>query len=145
LLPSWGLALPASNFSFHPSVGFKAFVSFAYFAVKKRHSCWLSSQVKVSYCKRISTALVVCVMKLFKRATDIQTDSAMTLAQASVGCSVRINSIKGAACDRLRSMGFCESMEVKKLSNGHNMLCTVCGTKLALNKKLAAQILVCPV
>ncbi|MEO1855889.1 MAG: FeoA family protein [Rubritalea sp.] len=84
-------------------------------------------------------------MKLFKRDTDIQTDSAMTLAQASVGCSVRIDSIKGAACERLRSMGFCESMEVRKLSNGHNMLCTVCGTKLALNKKLAAQILVCPV
>jgi ferrous iron transport protein A len=84
-------------------------------------------------------------MKLIQRTTDIHNDSSMTLAQASVGCSLRITSIKGAACDRLRSMGFCKSMEVKKLSNGHNMLCTVCGTKLALNKKLAAQILVCPV
>lgn len=85
------------------------------------------------------------VMRLFRRASDIKTDSAMTLAQASVGCSVRIDSIQGSACDRLRSMGFCESMEIKKLSNGHNLLCSVCGTKMALNKKLADQILVCPV
>ncbi|MFC5050198.1 ferrous iron transport protein A [Rubritalea spongiae] len=85
------------------------------------------------------------VMKLFRRATDLKTDSAMTLSQASVGCSVRIDSLQGSACDRLRSMGFCESMEVKKLSHGHNLLCSVCGTKMALNKKLADQILVCPV
>ena len=84
-------------------------------------------------------------MKLFRRAKTLKTDSAMTLAQASVGCSVRISSLKEGACERLRSMGFCESMEVKKLTNGRNMLCTVCGTKLALNKKLADQILVCPV
>lgn len=77
-------------------------------------------------------------------ANDLQSDSAMTLAQASVGCSVRINAIEGAACDRLRSMGFCESMEVRKLSNGRNLICSVCGTKMALNRKLAEQILVCP-
>ena len=84
-------------------------------------------------------------MQIFKRANTLRSDSAMTLAQASVGCSMRINSIKGTACERLRSMGFCESMEIKKLSNGRNLLCSVCGTKMALNKKLADQILVCPV
>lgn len=83
-------------------------------------------------------------MKLTDIATTLKTDSAMTLSQASVGCSFRISDIKGAACDRLRSMGFCETMEVKKLSNGRNLLCTVCGTKMALNRKLADQILVCP-
>ena len=83
-------------------------------------------------------------MKFFKQTSNNETDGAMTLAQTSVGCSVRIDSLKGSSCERLRSMGFCGSMEVKKLSNGQNMLCTVCGTKLALNKKLASQILVCP-
>ena len=84
-------------------------------------------------------------MKLSRRATILKADSAMTLAQASVGCSMRISMLKEGACERLRSMGFCESMEVKKLSNGRNMLCTICGTKMALNKELADQILVCPV
>ena len=83
-------------------------------------------------------------MQTAHTARDLQNDSAMTLAQASVGCSMRINSIQGASCDRLRRMGFCESMEVKKLSNGRNLLCSVCGTKMALNKKLADQILVYP-
>lgn len=83
-------------------------------------------------------------MKLSGLANDLQQDSAITLSQASVGCAFRIRHLQGAACQRLRNMGFCESMEVKKLSNGRNMICTVCGTKMALNRKLADQILVCP-
>ncbi|MDB4813151.1 hypothetical protein OAH06_03460 [Akkermansiaceae bacterium] len=35
-------------------------------------------------------------------------------------------------------------MRVKKLTNGRNMLCTVCGTRLALSKDLADQIQVVP-
>ena len=70
--------------------------------------------------------------------------TAQTLAQASVGCNFRVQTLVGNACKQLRDMGFCESMEVKKHSNGRNMICTVCGVKLALNRKLADQIVVCP-
>jgi ferrous iron transport protein A len=83
-------------------------------------------------------------MKPFS-AKKVVVDSVQTLAQASVGCRLRIEAVKGQACQQLRDMGFCETMEVEKLSNGRNMVCTVCGTKLALSKKLADQITVCPV
>lgn len=85
--------------------------------------------------------LIVMITEL---ANELKNDSDLTLSQASVGCSFRIRNLQGAECARLRSMGFCETMEVKKLSNGRTMICTVCGTKMALNKKLADQILVCP-
>lgn len=77
-------------------------------------------------------------------ANEISIESAQTLAQASVGCNFRVTVLAGNACKQLREMGFCESMEVRKLSNGRNMICTVCGVKMALNRKLADQILVCP-
>lgn len=83
-------------------------------------------------------------VKITEIANELEADSAMTLSQASVGCSFRISHLSGSSCQRLRSMGFCETMEVKKLSNGHTMICTVCGIKMALNRKLADQILVCP-
>ncbi|GAA5494552.1 FeoA domain-containing protein [Rubritalea squalenifaciens DSM 18772] len=83
-------------------------------------------------------------MNITDIAHELEADSAMTLSQASVGCSFRISHLNGASCQRLRSMGFCETMEVKKLSNGRTLLCSVCGTKMALNRKLADQILVCP-
>ena len=42
-------------------------------------------------------------------------------------------------------MGFCEKLKVTKLSNGRNIICFTCGTKLVLNRKLADQVLVIPV
>jgi len=72
-------------------------------------------------------------------------EESQTLAEASVGSRFRITAVEGKACQKLRNMGFCEEMEVKKLSDGRNMVCTVCGIKLALNRKLADQVMVCPV
>ncbi len=77
-------------------------------------------------------------------ATDLQRDSALTLSQAAIGCEFQIREVQGAACRQLRDIGFCEKMRVKKLTNGRNMLCTVCGTRLALSKDLADQIRVVP-
>ena len=68
----------------------------------------------------------------------------VTLAQANVGCRLLIQTVQGKSCKQLMKMGFCEKMEVLKHSNGRNMVCTVCGVKMALNKKLADQVLVCP-
>lgn len=77
-------------------------------------------------------------------ALDLERDSALTLSQAAIGCEFQIRHVEGPACRQLREIGFCEHMRVKKLTNGRNMLCTVCGTRLALSKDLADQIRVVP-
>ncbi len=75
-------------------------------------------------------------------ASDLKADSAMTLSKARAGCPLRIRQLEGGACKRLREIGFCEELEICKLSNGRNMICSVCGTRLALSKKLGDQVLV---
>lgn len=77
-------------------------------------------------------------------AVELERDSALTLSQAATGCDFQIREVEGPACQQLREIGFCEQMRVKKLTNGRNMLCTVCGTRLALSKDLADQIQVVP-
>lgn len=77
-------------------------------------------------------------------ATELERDSALTLSQAAVGFDFQIRQLEGPACRQLREIGFCEEMRVRKITNGRNMLCTVCGTRLALSKDLADQIRVVP-
>lgn len=69
----------------------------------------------------------------------------VTLNQVKIGCDVRIESISGPGCDRLRDMGFCEQLQIRKLSNGRNLICSVCGTRLAISRELAEQVKVAPV
>lgn len=76
---------------------------------------------------------------------DLHTDSAVTLNQARVGCDLRIELLSGPACDRLRDLGFCEQLQVRKLSGGRNLICSVCGTRMAISRELAEQVLVAPV
>ncbi len=73
------------------------------------------------------------------------TECSVTLNQAKVNCDIRISSLTGPACERLRDLGFCEQMQLRKLSNGRNLLCTVCGAKMAISRELAEQVLVSPV
>jgi ferrous iron transport protein A len=73
-------------------------------------------------------------------ATDLQIDSAMTLNQAGVGCDLRIEGVEGPCCERLRAMGFCEHLQVRKLAGGRNLLCSLCGTRVALSKELADHV-----
>ena len=77
-------------------------------------------------------------------ASDLQLDSALTLSQAATGCDFQIRQVEGPACRQLREIGFCEEMRVRKITGGRNMLCSVCGTRLALSKDLADQIQVVP-
>lgn len=65
-----------------------------------------------------------------------------TLSQAAVGGELKIVGLRGAACRRLRELGFCEDLSLCKLSDGRNLLCNVCGTRLVLSKKLAEDVLV---
>jgi len=75
---------------------------------------------------------------------DPATEIAQTLSQAATGCELQIRAVSGPACRQLRDIGFCEEMRVRKVTHGRNMLCTVCGTRLALSKDLADQITVVP-
>lgn len=67
-----------------------------------------------------------------------------TLFGASVGCDFQVVALKGSAatCHRLREMGFCEQARVRKITDGGNTVCTVCGSRVALSKKLAESIVV---
>lgn len=78
-------------------------------------------------------------------AADLKVDSAMTLNQVKVGCDVQIRILSGPGCDRLRDMGFCEELQLRKLTSGRNMICSICGTRMAISKELAEQVLVSPV
>jgi Fe2+ transport system protein FeoA len=75
-------------------------------------------------------------------AQQLAADSLMTLNQARVGCDLRIRLVAGPACERLRDLGFCESLQVRKLADGRNLICSVCGSRLALSRDLAEQVMV---
>jgi ferrous iron transport protein A len=77
-------------------------------------------------------------------AAELETGTALTLNQVAVGCDVRIRVLSGPGCDRLRDMGFCEQIQVRKLSGGRNLICSLCGTRLAISRELAEQVLVSP-
>ena len=72
----------------------------------------------------------------------IEADSTMTLNQVRAGCDVRIQGLAGRSCDRLRDLGFCEQIQVRKISGGRNLVCSICGTRMAISRELAEQVLV---
>lgn len=72
-------------------------------------------------------------------ALDSQ-EEAMDLDCAPVGCEFRVLSLEGPACRQLREIGFCEAMRVRKISQGRNLVCSVCGARLALSRDLARQV-----
>jgi ferrous iron transport protein A len=76
---------------------------------------------------------------------DLELDSLQSLSQAQVGCDFQIRYLDGPACHQLRNLGFCESLQVRKLSGGRNLICSVCGTRLAVSSELAEHVKVTPV
>jgi Fe2+ transport system protein FeoA len=76
---------------------------------------------------------------------QLESDSLQSLSQAKVGCDFQIEFVDGPACDQLRNLGFCESLQVRKLANGRNLICSVCGTRVAVSSNLAEQVKVSPV
>ncbi|RPJ35838.1 MAG: ferrous iron transport protein A [Verrucomicrobiaceae bacterium] len=75
---------------------------------------------------------------------DLEIDSAMTLNQVGVGCDVMIRFLTGPGCERLRDLGFCEQLQVRKLAGGRNLICSVCGTRMAISRELAEKVMVAP-
>lgn len=102
---------------------------------------WRAKIFLLRYCNSISISYHFVVPTPQTIAQTLQQDSLISLEQAKVGCEFHIRFLNGPACERLRQMGFCESMRVKKITDGRNMLCTVCGTKMALSRELAHQII----
>lgn len=78
-------------------------------------------------------------------ADDRDTGGAMTLNQVKAGCDFQIRVLSGPSCDRLRDLGFCEQLQIRKISDGRNLICSICGTRMAISRELAAQVFVCPV
>ncbi|MDF1852591.1 MAG: FeoA domain-containing protein [Verrucomicrobiales bacterium] len=76
---------------------------------------------------------------------DLETDSLQSLSQAQVGCDFQIRQVEGPGCEQLRNLGFCESLQVRKLANGRNLVCSVCGTRIAVSSRLAEQVKVSPI
>ena len=68
------------------------------------------------------------------------------LSEAEAGPILSVERLEGneQVCRRLREVGFCEKAEVRLLSRGGQMICHVCGTRLALSRKLANKIWVKP-
>lgn len=64
----------------------------------------------------------------------------MTLNEVGVGCDVKIRVLRGPGCERLRDLGFCEQGQIRKLSGGRNLICSVCGTRMAISRELAEQV-----
>jgi ferrous iron transport protein A len=68
----------------------------------------------------------------------------LDLTQVVSGDEVRVRHLNCAptTCQRLREMGFCENALVTKIRGGADLVCWVCGTRVALSARLAKQILV---
>ena len=71
-------------------------------------------------------------------------ESHTTLRHARMGEDLRLVQLDGepSFCQRLREMGFCESAQLRKVSNGTCFICLVCGVRLAVNHRLADKIIV---
>ncbi|HLB32631.1 MAG TPA: FeoA family protein [Chthoniobacterales bacterium] len=64
------------------------------------------------------------------------------LSEAEAGALLSVERLEGSekVCRRLREVGFCEKAEIRLLTRGGQMICSVCGTRLALSRKLAQNI-----
>ena len=64
----------------------------------------------------------------------------MTLKNASVGKNLKIEALTGDYCQKLREMGFCEGLDVCKLSDDRCVVCSICNVKYAISKDLSSSV-----
>jgi Fe2+ transport system protein FeoA len=62
------------------------------------------------------------------------------LGTVGAGADCEVVGLDGSGCGRLREMGFCEGARVRVVAAGRNLVCLVCGTRLALSRVLAGQV-----
>ena len=65
----------------------------------------------------------------------------MNLNEVKINIPCTIVALSGE-CENLRDWGFCENLDVMKLQCGKNIICKLCGAKVALCDKLAQNIIV---
>jgi Fe2+ transport system protein FeoA len=65
----------------------------------------------------------------------------MNLETSCVDKTVTVISLS-SNCSLLTDLGFCKNLKIKKLTSGRNIICAVCGAKIALSKDLAQCIIV---
>ena len=65
----------------------------------------------------------------------------MNLNDVNDNDRVIITSLSGS-CNNLRDLGFCEKLNVTKLQGGKNIICMLCGAKIAISKDLAQRVIV---
>lgn len=71
----------------------------------------------------------------------------MRLADAPLGKRVRVSRLRSRpeVSVRLREMGFCEDAIVRCVMKSHgNIICEILNTRIAMNGRLAGDILVSP-
>lgn len=64
----------------------------------------------------------------------------MNLHDAISGERYTISHISGDSCELLRDYGFCENINVQKISDGRNCVCSICGVRICLAKNLAKDV-----
>jgi len=64
----------------------------------------------------------------------------ITLKNAEIGDSLEICQLSGDKCQKLREIGFCEGLILKKLSGGSCILCSICGAKYAISEQLSESV-----
>ena len=74
--------------------------------------------------------------------TTLLSETTHTLSKVDVGARCLIQKVAGSSTKQLQDMGFMEGIEVKKLNCGRTIVCMVSGVKLAVNRKLADQVIV---
>jgi len=66
----------------------------------------------------------------------------ISLNDAPTGKNLEIKQIKGKSCQKLREMGFCEGLELQKMTNDKCILCNICGAKFAISKELGCDVMI---
>ena len=68
--------------------------------------------------------------------------TSLSLQDIQEGEEVRVVSLGEAneLCTRLREMGFCEKVVIRRVAGGSATVCEVCGTRVALNGSVAGKI-----
>lgn len=79
-----------------------------------------------------------------KKSAPSNSAEPLSLSRARCGERLKIVSLRSdsSASVRLRELGFCEATEVRKVSDGGALICNLLGARVAIARKLGAQILV---
>ena len=72
---------------------------------------------------------------------------AIPLSRLPAGTEARVLRLEGQdkVCQRLREMGFCESVVISRLGGRNALVCQVCGTRIALHQAFGDNIHVEPI